>query len=230
MPDLERELRALGAEAQWPATPDLAGAVVARLPARASAAPRRGRRPRRLVAALVAALLLVPAGAFALPGPRHAILDALGLRHVTVERRPRLPTGHDPKLGDRTTLDRAARRAGFRPLLPAALRPPDRVYILGAIVTVLYDREHLVLAQADGRLNADMLEKFTTIDAKIRRVRIGADHGIWLPAPHVYQWTDATGGPVRSGSALVWEHHARILRLEGARSLRDALRVARTVG
>jgi hypothetical protein len=236
MPDLERELRALRAEVDWPPTPDLAGAVVARLPERPARAPRHrraGLRPRlprrRLALALAAALLLIPSAAMALPGPRHAILDALGLRHVAVERRPRVPAAHDPRLGDRTTLAGAARAAGATPLLPAALGRPDRVYVVGQIVTVLYDREHLLLAQAGGRLHTDILEKVISVDDRIRRVRVAGRPGVWLPGRHAYQWTDQTGGLVRSGSALVWERAGRVLRLEGSRSLRDALRIAASV-
>jgi hypothetical protein len=231
MPDhLDHELRALAADVVWPTTPDLAAAVVARLPAQPAPAPALApRRGRRLVAALVAALVLVPSAALALPGPRHAILDALGLRHVTVERVPSTPTGHDPRLGDRTTLAGAARSAGARPLLPAALGAPDRVYVVEQIVTLVYDREHLLLAQAGGRLHADMLHKVIAVDDTVRRVRVDGHPGIWLPADHAYQWTDETGPLVRSGAALIWERDGRILRLEGPRTLGAALAVARSV-
>jgi hypothetical protein len=225
MPDLEHELSVLAAEVAWPPTPDLADTVLAGLPAQ-----RRGRRARRrLVAALAAALVLVPSAALAVPGPRHAILDALGLRHVTVERAPVTPTGHAPRLGDRTTLAGAARAAGARPLLPAALGAPDRVYVAGQIVTVVYDREHLLLAQAGGRLQPEMLHKIIAVDDTVRRVRVDGRPGVWLPAHHVYGWTDETGTLVRSGAALIWERGGRILRLEGPRSLQQALAVARTV-
>jgi hypothetical protein len=227
MPDLERELRALGAELAWPSTPDLATSVSARLPARQARAPRA--RRRRLVLALAAALLLIPSAAMAVPAPRHAILEALGLRHVTVERRPRVPTGHDPRLGDRTTLAAAARAVGGPLLLPAALGPPDRVYVVGRIVSVLYDDQRLLLAQAAGGLHADMLEKIISFDDTIRRVRVAGRPGVWLAADHVYHWTDDTGPPVRSGAALIWERGGRVLRLEGPRSLRAALQVAETV-
>jgi hypothetical protein len=227
MPDLEHQLRALAADVAWPPTPDLAGAVVARLPARPQA--HRRRRSRRLVAALCAALVLVPSAAMALPGPRHAILDALGLRHVTVERRPAVPAGHDPRRGDRTTLAGAARSAGARPLLPAALGAPDRVYVVQQIVTVLYDRPRLLLAQAGGRLHADLLHKVIAVDDHVRRVRVAGRPGVWLPEDHVYRWTDETGPLVRSGAALVWERDGRILRLEGPRTLAAARAVARTV-
>jgi hypothetical protein len=230
MPDLERQLRELGGEAVWPATPDLATAVVAALPARRRL-PRRRLPRRRLAVALAAALLLLPAAALAFPGPRHAILDALGLRHVTVERRPTPPAAQvDVRLGRRIPLARVPREAGFTPTYPAALGRPDRTYVLGTVVTALYDREHLLLAQAQGRLEADeVLHKILSVDDTIRRTTVNGAPAIWFPRPHSYEWTDVTGTFVRSGSALVWEHGGRVLRLEGARTLRDARRIAASV-
>ncbi|HMJ37348.1 MAG TPA: hypothetical protein VK501_25815 [Baekduia sp.] len=233
-PDLPYELRALAAQAAWPPTPDLAAAVAARLAREAPAAhaPRRRRAalrraPRRLVVALVAALLVVPAGALALPGPRHAILDALGLRHVTVERRPAPlpPAARDPHLGERTTLARAAGAAGFAPRVPAALGPPDRIFYRDGIVTLAYDHR-LLFAQAAGRLDRDVLSKVIAVDAHARSVRVAGAPGLFLAASHAYQWLDATGPLVRSGPALIWERDGRVFRLEGERSLRRALTIA----
>ncbi|HEV2813248.1 MAG TPA: hypothetical protein VGW10_08360, partial [Solirubrobacteraceae bacterium] len=67
MPELETRLAALRSEMEWPATPDLAGVVVARLEVerpraagerRGAGARRRGfALPRRLVVVVAAALL-----------------------------------------------------------------------------------------------------------------------------------------------------------------------------
>jgi hypothetical protein len=234
MPDLERRLRQLGDELAWPETPDLAGAVATRLPTAnpRPAAPRRGwsGRRRRLVVALVAALLLLPAAALAIPGPRHAILDALGLRHVAVQRVERAPPARDPRLGERLPLRAIARAAGFTPRLPAALAAPDRAYVLQGIVTYVYDAPHLLLAQARGGFDAGpVLQKILSVDDTARGVRVRGVPGLWLPGSHAYAWSDATGPLVRSGSALIWERGGLVLRLEGARSLREALAVARSV-
>jgi hypothetical protein len=224
MPDLEHDLRALAAEVEWPATPNLA-----RRWNQMATPPVAIRLHRRLLVALAAALLLVPSAALALPAPRHAILDALGLRHVRVERRPTVPVGHDPHLGARTTAAGAARALGGAPLLPAALGAPDRLYAIGSIVTAVYDRDHVLLAQAGGALQGDILRKVVSVDDRVRRVRVAGRPGLWLAAGHAYAWTDATGGPVRSGAALVWERDGRVLRLEGPRSVRTALRLAETI-
>jgi hypothetical protein len=235
MPDIERALRELADDAAWPPTPDLAAAVTTRLsagPAHVSAkSPRsRGRRPRRLVVALLAALVVtVPAAAFALPGPRRAILETLGLRHVTVEQRPQLPAGAAPRLGARTTLAGAPRLAGFVPRVPAALGPPDRVFVNKGIVTLQYEPGRLLLAQARGELDRAILGKIVGVDRRIQQVRVNGHPGIYLAAPHDYFWTDATGPPVRSGPALVWEQDGLVLRLEGARSPAAARRIAQSV-
>lgn len=234
--DLPRELQALAPQTPWPPTPDLAAAVARRLPdappARATRRPHR--LPRRLAVALVAALLALPAAALALPGPRHALLETLGLRHVTVHRSPAPlpPTARDPHLGERTTLAGAARSAGFVPRVPAALAPPDRVFVRDGIVTLAYDtpRDHrLLFAQAAGRLQRATLSKIIAIDADARRVRVAGAPGVFLADSHAYQWTDATGPLIRSGPALIWERGGRVFRLEGERSRPRALRIAASV-
>jgi hypothetical protein len=233
MAELERALRELGDELTWPSTPDLAAAVTARLaagPASRGPAPAVRRRPsRRLLAGLVAALVLLPGAALAVPGPRHAILDALGLRHVTVQQRPQVPAGANPRLGGRTTLANARRLAGFAPRVPAALGPPDAVFVNQAIVTLRYDAAGVILAQAPGALQREVLRKVITVDQRIRPVRVGGRPGVFIPARHDYVWTDATGPLVRSGPALVWEQDGLVLRLEGPRTLAAALRIAESV-
>lgn len=236
MGDVEQSLRELAGKAAWPDTPDLATAVRARLDAPVPPAARSGilrpwaGRRRRLLVAVLAALAALPAAALALPGPRHAILETLGLRHVTVQRRPGAPSGAGPRLGTRATLASAPRLAGFAAQVPAALGPPDRVFVNQGIVTLLYEPEHVLLAQARGTLEREVLRKVISVDARIRPVRVNGHRGIYLPARHEYLWTDATGPPVRSGPALVWEQDGRVLRLEGARSLAAAVAIAETVG
>src|SRR5947208_4145674 len=87
--DLERALRELGPRYPYPPTPNFATAVRTRIVAR-PATPLRPialwRDPRRL--ALVAAVLVVLAGAAALinPAPRHAIAQFFHIRGGCVTR------------------------------------------------------------------------------------------------------------------------------------------------
>lgn len=228
MRDLEQGLRELAGDLAWPETPDLARAVTARLPAVAPPRAPRSRRPRRLVLAVLVALVALPGAALALPDPRHAILDTLGLRHVTVERRSRPPSGAAVRLGRRTTLAAVPGLAGFVPLVPAALGPPDRVHVRQGIVSLVYEPERLLLAEARGTLHREVLRKIVAVDDAVRRVRVRGARGIYLPAGHDSAWTDVTGPPARSGPALIWERRGLVLRLEGARTPAAALRIARS--
>jgi hypothetical protein len=153
---LERELARLGEELTWPATPDLAAAVAARIGAEppgveasgaggvAPAGERPWRRwaagvwprptaPRAATLALAAliAVLVVAGTLAAAPGVRARIGHWLGIGAVRVERVERLPAtgpGRDLGLGRRTTLAGARRVARARVPAVAALGPPDAVY------------------------------------------------------------------------------------------------------
>lgn len=118
MNELEQRLVALGDALDFPPAPDLAPAVLARLPARSR--PRRV--PRRALAVALASALLLAAGALAAPPTRSVILRILGLRGVVIERVPRLPTvpvGRRLGLGEPIALHRARHAASFTAVLPA---------------------------------------------------------------------------------------------------------------
>src|SRR5690348_2741259 len=85
MADLEQRLQGLAAELEWPATPRLA------MPT------ERPRRRRLLVVAL--AVLVALAVSLAIPGARSAILRALHLEGVTIERVGVLPRSQERPLG-----------------------------------------------------------------------------------------------------------------------------------
>jgi hypothetical protein len=182
--------------------------------------PTPARRRRRLLLAVACALLAVPAAAAAV---------WLGLRHVEVQvRRGPLPPPANPVLGRRVSLAAAERIAGFRPLLPPALAG-GRVYVDGARISIV--RGRLLLAQVEGHMDTMLLKKIVGTTGGVERVRVGGHRGLWFPVAHAYLWLDRRDRvredtPVRSGPALVWEQGERVLRLEGARSRRRALRVA----
>jgi hypothetical protein len=153
--EIEGALADLAASLEFPPTPDLAGAVIARLAEAPAESPARARRRgrlagltrragwRRLAVAGLAAVLLAAAVLVASPGTREAVARRLGLRGVgvelggppppTVTTRPgeRLDLG----LGERVTLEEARRRVGFPVLVPAAagFERPAAVFVDPAV-------------------------------------------------------------------------------------------------
>jgi hypothetical protein len=163
MRDLERELRALAADPPFPPTPDLAGAVRARLEAepggprrRALASPLRRRpysSPRArlaspprarlasplrwpLAAQAAAALLAVFAALMAAsPGVRSAVLEVLGIQGARIERRE--PSPRARAAGDRLQLGHSVTLAQARRLAPFDVVVPSDP---GAPDAVRWDR------------------------------------------------------------------------------------------
>jgi hypothetical protein len=225
MAELEQQLRALAAEIEWPATPELASRVLPRLP------ERRRRSWRPLVAAL-AVLVLALAAAFAVPSARSAILRFLGIEGVTVTRVDTLPPAQPlGTLGEPTTLALARARVRFRPLLPDGERP-DGVYLDTAIpgdaVVLRYGperRPRLVVTEyrTDG---FDVVKKYVAF-ASVRQVTVDGEPGIWIGGEHV---VELAGTPPRlSAPSLIWLHRGLTLRLEGRMTLRHALELARSL-
>jgi hypothetical protein len=143
--DLDAALADLAAAIEFPPTPDLAGAVGARLADAPAPAPAR-RRPgrawltgwRRLAAAGLAAVLLAAAVLVASPGTREAVARRLGLRGIDIRIGGPPPTATtragqrlDLGLGERVTLEEARRRVGFPVLVPGApgFQQPDAVFV-----------------------------------------------------------------------------------------------------
>jgi hypothetical protein len=228
--DLDRRLRELAADAAWPPTPDLASAVAARLadagPANVGEVPswgalRDGRgwsvRRRRVLVAVLAAFVLVPAGA----AFGDEVLEWLGLRSVEVRREPRLPPdARRPaldELGPPVTAAQARRRAGFAPVVPERLGPPEEVRERDGVVTLVYDGGALLLAQLRGALQEDLVQKTVAPGARVRRV----PGGVFLSGPdHAYLYVrpdgeNMEGRPFLAGNTLVVERGDLLLRLEG---------------
>ena len=243
MADLETRLRAFAhSDELFPATPDIAAAVSARLRDPAAPAVRAPRRlSRRTLAIALAALLLLPAAAIAaVPGTRHAVLDWLGLRHVTVERSTTQPALRPPTpsdLGDRVSLVEARSRVDFAILVPDALGDPTSVYVRssppGGRVVLVFDRIHVTELQ--GSDSRRYLFKMLGPDSKVERVRVDGKPGVWITGkPHGVMYADRNG-QFRddtfqlAGDTLLWERGGLVLRIEGARSKADALRIASSV-
>jgi hypothetical protein len=233
---LAGELRELASWLTVPPAPDLTTAVRARLLAAPSAAPRRPRRWRALVAAVAAALLIA-----ALPPARAAIAHAVsGILHfagVRVVPSPiHLPPTPSPLPSVRSAaLDEARQRAHFPIRVPTRLGVPDDVQLAdpapdGAprVVSLLYRGGTVRVDEFDGRLDLAFLKRELADD--VRWVQLGNDTGLWFPRPHAVEYIDRTGTPRDetahlAGPTLIWTDGTVAYRIEGL-SYDDAVATA----
>ena len=262
--ELEQRLLALGTALDVAPAPDLVPAVLTGLPARR----RRPHRPAGRVLAVAFAIVLLLAGAaMAVPTSRDAILRAIGLRGVSIERVPRLPplpsgarTGARLALGRPIALARVRHAAGFAPLLPPrgqCLQPvssssagiPHRTHP-GSDSTTISSRHEEQKGQGPRPHPAHRIGKSTSsirgtarpfilkvIDpnTSVKVTRVNGAQGVYLSgAPHQVLFGASTG-QIRSdkvrlaGNVLIWQHGPLIVRIEGTRTLAQALAIARSL-
>jgi RNA polymerase sigma-70 factor (ECF subfamily) len=155
-------------------------------------------------------------------------------------------------LGERDTLVEAQARVGFPVLVPASLGAPDEVYVStqppgGQVALVYRPRPDLadtrsggqagaglLLAEFRGDLNVDrgFIAKGLGPNTTIETVAVEGGAGLWIAGrPHSFFYRDANGQvrdeTVRlAGNTLLWERGPLTLRLEGAATRDDALRIA----
>jgi hypothetical protein len=241
--DLERELLALGDEIAWPATPNLAAAVGARI----TGEPAR-RAPRRqwLVPAFAAVLVVLVAFGILLaasPGVRATLREWLGIgsvRITRVERLPDLAPARELGLGKRVTMATAKHEFGTVATVHA-LGEPDAVYYDGSLphrVTLVYvARANLpagkagvgaLLDQIEGDTPLAYAEKLVGARIPITHVKVDGADGYFIGGSHALQLPDQLR-PRLAGNTLVWVRDAVTYRLETALGLRRSLALARSV-
>ena len=242
MTELERNLRALGAEMAFPQTPDIAATARRRLEARAPRRPLSGRR-RTLVVAL-ALLVLAFATALAVPPARTAMLRLFALEGATVrlvDDLPRVRAYADVDYGERTSLGEARRRVGHGVLAPKRLGAPDAVYVAttrpGEPVTLRYGSEEaprLLVTQFSGE---PLIEKVGTAGkTQVEPVLVRGERGLWIHGRrHVVFFRDESGAVAAdearvAGNTLLWVRGALTLRIEGRLTKARALAIARSFG
>jgi hypothetical protein len=235
--ELEQRLLALGTALDVPPAPDLVPAVLTGLPA-------RRRQPRwragRVLAVAFAIVLLLAGVAMAVPTSRDAILRAIGLRGVSIERVPRLPplpagarTGARLHIGQPIALARVRHAAGFAPLLPPLA---SGAYIghdvPGGRVSILIGR--VLITEFRGTAQPFIL-KVIDPNTRVKVTRVNGAQGVYLSgAPHQVLF-GASNGQTRSdrvrlaGNVLIWQHGPLIVRIEGARTVAQALAIARSL-
>ncbi|HZQ35141.1 MAG TPA: hypothetical protein VFD32_04355 [Dehalococcoidia bacterium] len=151
------------------------------------------------------------------------------------------------QLGEPATLQAAEQAAGFHVLVPAALGPPDAVYLdrtaPGGAVTLVYTPRPdlpaspitgvgLLLTEFRGAIEPDFLGKGVGPDTTLTPLSVGGEPGWWLAgAPHAFFY-HAPDGQVRpdrirlAGNTLLWEQGPLTLRLEAKLTRDAAVRIA----
>ena len=225
MPDaLEQRLGDLAGDLAVPVPDGLEAAVMRRVVVA---------RPRRRLRRWVAGLLLGVLGVGVVASPVGASLrEWLGLPGVTVESgEPVTGTPTVPPASGRTSLEQAATRAGFVPVVPSALGDPDGVEVSAdrLVVSLSWSTEQGTV-RID-QIRGDVEPLFWKTTDKAERVTVAGQDALWLPTAHrVEVVTD--DGSVRSipsrlaAPTLLWLADELTMRLEGDLSLADATRIA----
>jgi hypothetical protein len=259
MDELSRELEALGREIAYPPTPDLAAAVGSRLRSRPAPSARRRATwlpARRWVLVAVAVAIVLVASSVVLaasPTIRHKVLEALGLRGATVEHTtapPPKPHRRELDLGRRVTLADASRLADFRPLVPRVaggfLAVRFDPGLPGGQISILYPPGRrlprtrttglgLLVSEFRGAPSDEYLTKIVPQATTVKRLRIQGHRAVWIAgAPHYFFYRAPGIGlgdaPLKvAQNVLLLQRGPRLLRFEGAFSLRRARAIARSV-
>lgn len=245
--ELEQSLTELATTADWPATPDVAVSVLARISA-VSPAPTPRERSRRAAGTALVASLVVAAAAVSPVGATVArLLGVAGGERV--ERVPTTPGDRGtadaaPRLrrldlGRPVRLATAGRLAGFRVLGPA---PPAGGTVgvrlggaLGPRSVSLLLADDVILTQTPGSATLSAA-KLIGPSTPVVRVSVNSAPGLWIARGSrvvrildrrrsVVDWRTALPG----SGVLLWDLNGLALRLETTRPLAEALSIARTV-
>ncbi|MEV0489368.1 hypothetical protein [Streptomyces atratus] len=214
-------------------------------PSRLERAGAWTRRRARLLAAALSGLLVV---LVLTPTVRAAVADWIGFGGVDVRYDPSAPAPERPGApvpgcGTPVTTAEAARRSGFRPVVPRALGAPDAVSVTGLpegrwMVTLCWQEEGRTIrldefaAPLDPYFTKQVREQPEWL--KVADGRGGAVDGLWFARPHVLRFGMVDEDGVRwsrsqrtAGPTLLWVEDGRLtLRLEGVASRERARSVA----
>jgi hypothetical protein len=242
MPEsLDAALRDLAAEVAFPPTPDLRGAVAARLHERSRRSWAPVAWPRALVLGIAATVLItgvVVAAVLVIPGLRLTFT-------------PSLPTASVPSnalatrlaLGDPVALDAVDAR------VPAILGQPDEVYSArsGEVITLVYASSDelpelagtgigLLVQQINGSLERERIEKLIVeVSASVTELEIDGSPGYWIEGPpHLIRYRGPSGQERSEmtrlvGDTLVWQRGDVLYRIESGLGLETTLRIAESI-
>ena len=226
---LETRLHDLAESIRVDVPSGLEQAVLARL----ARQPVRPRRLRRWLLGLFVALL----GVGAVASPVGAGIREWLFHGVAIEQ------GEPPVAGEPTvpaepagmTLEQAASLAGFTPVVPAELGPPDGVGVSAdrLVVSLTWGSgaDAVRLDQFRGEIEPTFWKR---VDVA-RIVTLASTDALWLPTPHHVSVVEVDGSRRRLESrlaapTLVWQRDDLTLRLEGDLTLARLVEIADSVG
>lgn len=217
--ELEQRLTLLGTEISWPATPDLAARVRARIATPLATPAQRPWFQNRWALAAIA-VLVVLAALLAYTPSREVIASWLNL-HTIITRTNQLPTpsplpsgplGKRLGLGDPTTLQQAQSKVSWHIAVPASLGQPDEVYLQlppqgppeGELTLVYRSRPGLktagetgvavLITEANGAVETQMFGKMLGDGTTLEEVTVNGHSGWWISGqPHIFVFIDAAG-------------------------------------
>lgn len=272
--ELSRALTDLAGQLAYPATPDLATGVRARLtvaPSRPASWRTRLSLGRTL--ALAAVLLVLLAGGLlaVFPEAWRAVAAGLGVPGITITHQPAsegaapgssVGAVPSPATGSALTtqslgeplasVDAARAAVRYSVLVPTApeLGTPDGVYLAprpdSGQVTLVYRARPglpeapgaglaLLFSQFEGRLEPALSGKSLGPGSRLEQVTLDGRPAYWISGePHQFYYRDRSSAVIAeevrlAGNVLLWEQAGLTLRLEGAPTREQALRIAASV-
>ena len=243
---LEAALTDLADAIAYPPADDLSRVVVARLQA-APAPTRRRSMPSRAVAFAIAVVLVVVA-LLALPAPREAIADWLGIGRDRIVRVNDVPAGLGTTLhlGRESTLAAARRSTPFAVLVPATLDEPGHVFVDepspgsvtllwaagGALPPVRDLGLGMLLTEIPGSIDEAILQKRLPEGTTLESTTVGGVAAYWIGGPrHELMYLDPHGEPRPdttrlAANTLIWAVDGVTFRLESALDKAAAVAIA----
>ena len=250
--ELETALRSLAKAIDYPATPDVAGAVRQRLAAQALPLlrPRRYAPMRLAFAAAAAVVLALAATLAAIPGARTTVAHWFHVPGVVVNRvpSPRPTLGSKLDLGASSTLSSAQQHVAFTIQQPhlAQLGTPEAIYLrpssAGSQVSFVYGPRPgfpdagqsgvgLLVSEFPGSTNGPVMGKLIYSGASVMEVTVNGQSGYWIEGGHEFFYEGPNGefeqDTIRlARNTLLWSENRVTFRVEGDIDQSTAMEVA----
>ncbi len=254
--DFETQLRTIASGMEYPATPDVAGSVAARL-----RDPRPRLMNRTLARSIVVALILLTS-LLLIPPVRAAVLEFIQVGVVRIFRSepttvpPNIPPMETPvtatpaptlpsllplleQMSGETTLPDAQQSAGYPILLPTyplGIGEPDRVFIQDAngpmTILVWMDPQHPDQVKMSLHFIPEgswAVDKFAPV--AIKETSVNGQEAVWAVGPYPVRLRDGDMQIQRmvDGHVLIWEEGEVTYRLETDLSMEEAVRIAESL-